>query len=248
MSDDSASEEGRLAGKVAAITGGGSGIGLAVGRAICAAGGQVLLAGRTLDKLQAAAGTCSAARAFQLDASDPESGRQLVDLAVQEFGRLDIVVANAGTYLPGDIDATDPHAAAALINTNVSGVVSTVAAAAKYFKAQGAGDILVTGSVSGFQAIEWEPVYSASKHAVRSLVHGVRRQLIGTGVRIGQIAPGIVLNDLWNVTDEATREAEVAAGEGITNEDVAEALLFMLTRPRHVAIRDLVILPSNQPI
>ncbi len=110
------------------------------------------------------------------------------------------------------------------------------------------GDIIVTSSVSGHQAIPWEPVYSASKHAVQAFVHGVRRQLVGSGLRIGAVAPGIVLNDLWQVTSQAEIDAKVAAGEGIRSEDVAEAILFMLTRPRHVGIRDLVILPVNQDI
>jgi ribitol 2-dehydrogenase len=79
-------------------------------------------------------------------------------------------------------------------------------------------------------------------------VHGVRRQLVGTGVRIGVIGPGIVLNELWSVTDEREVEQRVAVGAGIRSEDVAEAASFMLTRPRHVTIRDLVILPSNQEI
>ncbi|MCU1615918.1 MAG: family oxidoreductase, partial [Frankiales bacterium] len=105
-----------------------------------------------------------------------------------------------------------------------------------------------TGSVSGTQAIHWEPVYSASKHALRAFAHGVRRQLVGTGVRLGVIGPGVVLNDLWSVSDEDTVADGVAAGTGIRSEDVAEAVAFMLTRPRHVTIRDLVILPSNQEI
>lgn len=240
---------GPLAGKVAAVTGGGSGIGLAVATAISAAGGSVLLAGRSAERLTAAAASISGlTRTLTLDVSNPAAGQQLIDAAVDVYGSLDIVIANAGVYLPGAIVDTDPVAAANLIGTNVSGVVSTVQAAAAYFTVQGHGDIVVTGSVSGHQAIHWEPVYSASKHAVQALVHGVRRQLVGTGVRIGSVAPGVVLNGLWNVTDESVRDAEVAAGRGIRSEDVADAMMFILTRPRHVGIRDLVILPVNQEI
>jgi ribitol 2-dehydrogenase len=76
----------------------------------------------------------------------------------------------------------------------------------------------------------------------------MRRQLIGSGVRMGAIAPGVVLNDLWGVSDAVEIEAKVARGQGIRSEDVAEAVAFMLTRPRHVTIRDLVILPRDQPI
>lgn len=235
--------------RVAAITGGGSGIGLALAQSISRGGGSVLLAGRSPDKLRVAAATVSGpVEVLALDVMDPDSGKALVDGAIERFGRLDIAVANAGVYLPGDVREIDPVAADALVRTNVSGVIATVAAAATHFAAHRSGDILVTSSVSGHQAIHWEPIYSASKHAVQSFVHGVRRQLVGSGVRIGAVAPGVVLNDLWNATDDARRDADVAAGQGMYSEDVAEAMVFMLTRPRHVQIRDLVILPVNQEI
>jgi ribitol 2-dehydrogenase len=130
----------------------------------------------------------------------------------------------------------------------VGGVVRTIHASLKYMIAAAAGDIVITSSVSGHQAIHWEPVYSASKHAVQALTHTLRRQLIGTGVRIGAVAPGVVLNDLWQVTDSAAVANGVAAGTGLTSEDVADAVLYMLTRPRHLNIRDLVMLPTNQEI
>jgi ribitol 2-dehydrogenase len=112
----------------------------------------------------------------------------------------------------------------------------------------GSGNIVITSSVAGHQVTYWEPVYSASKHAVHALAHGIRRQLIGTGVRIGSVAPGVVLNDLWKVTDAAAVAAGVAAGTGLRSEDVAGAVLYMLARPSHVNIRDLVVLPVNQEI
>jgi ribitol 2-dehydrogenase len=79
-------------------------------------------------------------------------------------------------------------------------------------------------------------------------MHGVRRQLVGRGVRIGSVAPGVVLNDLWQVTDADAVADGVAGGTGLRSEDVADAVLYMLTRPRHVNIRDLVLLPVNQEI
>jgi NADP-dependent 3-hydroxy acid dehydrogenase YdfG len=77
-----------------------------------------------------------------------------------------------------------------------------------------------------------EPVYPASNHAVHALTHGIRRQLIGTGVRIGSVAPGGVLNDLWKVTDATAMAAGVAAGTGLRYEDVADTVLYVLTRPQ----------------
>jgi ribitol 2-dehydrogenase len=167
---------------------------------------------------------------------------------VQRFGRIDIVLANAGIYLQGDIKDGDPDAWDQLITTNVSSVFRLVRSALPHLIGQGSGDILVTSSISGHQAIHWEPVYSASKHAIQSFVHGLRRQLLATGVRVGAVAPGIVLNELWSITDPAEVEEKVAAGAGLRSEDVAEAIVFMLTRPQNVTIRDLVMLPRAQDL
>ena len=123
-----------------------------------------------------------------------------------------------------------------------------VHAALPHLIKSGAGDVLVTSSISGHQAIHWEPVYSASKHAVQAFVHGLRRQLLQNGVRVGAVAPGMVLNELWGVDDPKEIERRAAAGEGLRSEDVAEAIVFMLTRPRNVTVRDLVMLPLRQDL
>lgn len=91
-------------------------------------------------------------------------------------------------------------------------------------------------------------MYSASKHAVQAFVHGLRRQVAGYGVRVASLAPGRVVNELWGISSQAEVDAEVAAGTGLRSEDVAEALEFMVTRPRHVTVRDLVMLPLGQDL
>jgi ribitol 2-dehydrogenase len=168
--------------------------------------------------------------------------------ATERLGQIDILLANAGLYIPGDAVAGDPDAWDELLTVNVNSVFRLVNRVLPQMIRLRSGDIVVTSSVSGHQAIQWEPVYSASKHAVQSFVHGVRRQIAPHNVRIGAIAPGMVLNPLWGYADESAIEAKVAAHEGIRSEDVAEAVMFMLTRPPHVTIRDLVMLPQNQDI
>ena len=238
-----------LEGRVAVVTGASTGIGLAVARELSRLGAPVVIAARSRERLDAAAasidGRCITIAA---DVTRPEDVARLVDGALEAFGRIDILVANAGVYVGGNVWESDPGALDHLLNTNVNGVVLTVRAALPHMLDRGEGDILVTSSVSGHQAIYWEPVYSASKHALQAFVHGLRRQLLGTGIRAGAIAPGIVLNELWAVSDEAEIAERVARGEGIRSEDVAGAVGFMLTRPRHITIRDLVILPREQPI
>jgi ribitol 2-dehydrogenase len=238
-----------LSGKVAVVTGASSGIGLAIARALAESGAILVVAARSTEKLeQAARDLGGAATAIPTDVTSTTEVDHLVDKAMKLQGHLDIMIANAGVYVGGDFVENDVTQLLQLIDTNVGGVVRTIHAALKYMIAAGAGDIVVTSSVSGHQAIHWEPVYSASKHAVQALTHTLRRQLIGTGVRIGAVAPGVVLNDLWQVTDAAAVADGVAAGTGLTSGDVADAVLYMLTRPRHLNIRDLVLLPINQEI
>jgi len=142
----------------------------------------------------------------------------------------------------------DPDEFDKIIAINVNSVVRMVHAALPEMIARRSGDVIVTSSISGHQAIHWEPVYSATKHAVQSFVHGVRRQVSRHNVRVGALAPGMVLNELWGIDDPAEIERRASAHEGLVSEDVAEALLFMLTRPAHVTIRDLVMLPQNQDL
>jgi len=239
-----------LEGKVVLLTGGGSGIGLATARALTAEGCHVVAVARSADALaKLAASAPDLISTITADVSDPATAQRLVDQTLRDHGRLDIVLPNAGIYVGGDLVDASADAIAALVATNVTGVMTLVLAALPHLIAHGAGDILVTSSVSGHQDIEWEPVYSASKHAVQSFVHTVRKQTAETGVRVGAIAPGVVLNPLWGFEHGSHEEAErIAERSGIRSSDVAEAIVFMLTRPPHVVIRDLVLLPTGQPI
>jgi ribitol 2-dehydrogenase len=238
-----------LSGKVAVVTGASSGIGLATARALSDAGALLVVAARSTDRLeQAARELGGAATAITTDVTSTDEVDDLLDKTIELHGRIDILIANAGIYAGGDFVGNDVTQLLRLIDTNVGGVIRVIHATLKSMITAGTGDIILTSSVSGHQSIHWEPVYSASKHAVQALTHSLRRQLIGTGVRIGAVAPGVVLNDLWEVTDAAAVADGVAAGTGLTSEDVANAVLYMLTLPRHINIRDLVMLPINQEI
>jgi ribitol 2-dehydrogenase len=247
-----------LQGRVAVVTGASSGIGLAIAQALAEQGAKLVLGARSQEKLESVAAELRAAgigagrgtevTAVRTDVTDSGDVAALIAAAVERYGRIDILIANAGVYVGGDFAGGDLAASLALVSTNVGGVLSSVHAALEHMVPAGSGDIVITSSVSGHQAIYWEPVYSASKHAVQALMHGVRRQLVGSGVRIGSVAPGVVLNDLWKVTDADAVADGVAGGTGLRSQDVADAVLYMLTRPRHVNIRDLVLLPVNQEI
>jgi ribitol 2-dehydrogenase len=238
-----------LEGAVVVITGASSGIGRAVARRLAKRGAKLVLAGRSEDRLarlvaELGAEVCTVSG----DLTRPGEPTRLVKAAVEAFSRVDILFANAGIYVAGNVAEGDPEEWSYLVDTNVTAVFRLVQAVLVPMMAQGSGDVIVTSSVSGHQAISWEPVYSASKHAVQAFVHGVRRQVAPAGVRVASLAPGRVENELWGVRSETEIEAEVAAGMGLRSEDVAEALEWMVTRPRHVTVRDLVMLPLCQDI
>jgi ribitol 2-dehydrogenase len=235
--------------KVIIITGASSGIGRAVARRFAGRGAKLVLAGRSEDRLAslvAELGTDACAVSGDLTA--PGEAARLVETATERFSRVDILLANAGIYLAGPVTEGDPDAWSYLVDTNVTAVFRLVHAALAPMMDQRSGDIVVTSSISGHQAISWEPVYSASKHAVQAFVHGVRRQVAQYGVRVASLAPGRVVNELWGIHSAQEIEAEVASGMGLRSEDVAEAFEFMVTRPAHVTVRDLVMLPRCQDL
>lgn len=238
-----------LQSKVAIVTGASSGIGRSYSRALSASGAKVVLVGRNSERLAAVAAELPTdAFALAGDIADPEFSAAIAAAAMDRFGGIDILLSNAGLYVPGDFATADLAAVRDLIDVNVFGAFAIVREVLPHMIAAGTGDVVMTSSVAGHQSIHWEPVYSASKHAVQAFTHGVRRQLVGSGVRIGEIAPGVVLNELWGIAEGAETGSSIEKGQGITSEDVADAVLYMLTRPRHVNIRDLVILPAAQEI
>lgn len=239
-----------LDGKVVIITGASSGIGAETARQMAPLGCRLVLVARSADKLDSVAASIDAdVLPVPTDVTDAAAVADLVDRVVDRFGRLDVMFANAGLYIPGPIDEGDPAAWSELMNVNIDGVLNCTHAALPHMKAQGSGDILVTSSISGFVDIHWEPIYSASKHAIQGFVHTVRRQVSGMGIRVGSIAPGQVANELWGYSDRAQIDKlSLDDHEFLRSEDVARAVVFMLSQPPHVTIRNLVILPQRQDI
>jgi ribitol 2-dehydrogenase len=236
--------------KVAIITGASSGIGAATARALAEQGCRLTLAARSTDRLEALARSLGPETlVVPTDVTCDADVKRMVERTLDRFGRVDVLFANAGVYIPGQITEGDPKAWAELMDVNVAGVLRCIHAVLPSMLAQGSGDILVTSSISGCIDIHWEPVYSASKHAVQALVHTLRRQVARHGIRVGAIAPGAVANELWGISDPADIE-RLSVGEHtyLRSEDVARAVVFMLSQPPHVTIRDLVMLPQSQDL
>jgi ribitol 2-dehydrogenase len=234
-----------LQGKVAAVTGAASGIGLATSEAMIAAGATVVLVDRDAASVRSACSRLGErAIPLVLDLLDPESCAALLSEAIALAGRLDILHANAGTYIGGDLTETNLDAIDRMLNLNVNAVMKNVHTVIPHMIERGSGDIVVTSSVAGHFPVPWEPVYSASKWAITCFVQTMRRQLFKHGIRVGSVSPGPVISALladW--PEENLRKAKEAGGL-IEPKEVAEAVLFMLTRPRNVTIRDIVVLPS----
>lgn len=235
-----------LSGKVAAITGAASGIGLACAKAMAAAGVQVVL----VDRDEAAlAKACAAigpnAIPLPIDLLNPASVATMAPGILQRAGRLDIFHANAGSYVGGDVHGGDPDAWDRMLSLNVNATFRTVHAVLPHMIERGSGDIVVTSSVAGFVPVVAEPVYTASKHAVQAFVHTLRRQMIKHGIRVGEVAPGPVVTALLADWPKSKMDDALARGSLMQPEEVAEAVIFMLTRPPGIVVRDIVILPHN---
>ncbi|HUX11687.1 MAG TPA: SDR family oxidoreductase [Spirochaetia bacterium] len=238
-----------LTGKTVIVTGASSGIGRATARALVKAGCRVTLAARSTDKLTALATELgSAAFAVPTDVTVAADVTALVSRTISQFGRIDAMFANAGIFIPGSFAEGNAEDWSRTLSVNVEAVFRCIHAVLPHMIARKSGDIIMTSSISGCVDIASEPVYSASKHAIQSFAHTLRQQVAPAGIRVGAVSPGIVLNDIWGITDEQEIERRVAERSGIRSEDVARAVLYMLCEPRHVTIGDLVILPQNQDI
>lgn len=235
-----------LEGKVAAITGAASGIGLASTRAMIAEGARVVLVDRdqkALDKVCAELG--DAAIPLVIDLLDAASCATLMPSIEKLTGQLDIFHANAGTYIGGDLIEADTANIDRMLNLNVNVVMKNVHDVLPHMIARGSGDIIVTSSVAGHFPVPWEPVYSASKWAMTAFVQTVRRQVNRKGIRVGSVSPGPVISALLADWPEENLRKAKESGSLIEPSEVADAIIFMLTRPRNVTIRDVVVLPTN---
>lgn len=235
-----------LSGKVAAVTGAASGIGLECARIMLEAGAQVALVDRAGDKLEAiCADLGPGAFPVVVDLTDPASVAGMLPEILQRAGGLDIFHANAGAYIGGEAATGDPDAWDRMLNLNVNATFRSIQAVLPHMIAQKTGDVIVTSSVAGVVPVIWEPIYTASKHAVQAFVHTVRRQVAPHGVRVGAVLPGPVVTALLDDWPKAKMEEALANGSLMQPSEVAEAVLFMLTRKRTITIRDLVILPQS---
>lgn len=250
----------KLAGTVALVTGASSGIGAATARHLAEHGAAVALVARRKDRLVALAADIEcdggAAIAIEADISDHTQAEAAVGQAVERFGRLDIVVNNAGLMLLGPVAGADAREWDRMIAVNVNGLLNTTHAALPHLLAaaedgpRGVADIVNVSSVAGRNASEGYGVYSLTKFGVNGFTESLRQEVTQRHLRVGLIEPGGVNTELGshNSTEIQSQIIEPfnASVEALAPEDIAESIGYMVTRPRHAAIGELWIMPTEQ--
>ena len=235
-----------LTGKVAAVTGAASGIGLECAKALLDAGATVVFIDRDAEKLSTLCELLGPkAIALTLDLFDTHAVSSLSQRIVSIAGRLDILHANAGSYIGGDIVEGDPDAWDRMLSLNINSTFRAVHSVLQHMVKKQTGDIILTSSIAGIVPVVWEPIYTSSKFAVQAFVHTVRRQVSKHGIRVGSISPGPVITALIDDWPQQKLDEALTSGSLMEAKEVADCLVFMLSRPRNVTVRDIVILPNS---
>jgi NADP-dependent 3-hydroxy acid dehydrogenase YdfG len=239
-------------GKVVAITGASSGIGEAAARSLAAAGAKVVLGARRLDRLEAiAAGIRRDGGEVELqvtDVSKREDLTRLVKKAQERFGRLDVLIGNAGLMPLSPLDDLRVDEWDRMIDVNIKGVLYGIAAALPVFRAQGSGHFINVSSVAGHRVSPTTAVYSATKYAVRAISEGLRQEA-GDKIRVTIISPGAVESELAETISNADVKKRILDYRkmAIPAEAIAAAMAYAISQPANVDVNEILIRPTAQP-
>jgi NADP-dependent 3-hydroxy acid dehydrogenase YdfG len=250
----------KLAGTAALVTGASSGIGAATARRLAQDGACVAVVARRRDRLQALAASIEnaggTALAVEADITDRTQAEAAIQQAAGQFGRLDILINNAGLMLLGPIAGADPQEWDRMIAINVQGLLYTTRAALPHLL-QAAGqsprqvaDIVNISSIAGRVAWNGYGVYNLTKFGVTGFTESLRQELTQRHVRVGLVEPGGVATELGSHNKPEIRNQMIdpfyQQTEVLVPEDIADAIAYMITRPRHTAIGELWIMPTDQ--
>ncbi|HDG4730702.1 TPA: SDR family oxidoreductase [Staphylococcus aureus] len=227
-----------LTDKVAVVTGAGSGIGEAIATLLHEEDVKVILAGRNKDKLQNVANQLAqdSVKVVPTDVTKKEEVDELIKIAQQTFGGLDIVINSAGQMLSSKITDYQVDEWDSMIDVNIKGTLYTTQAALPTMLEQSSGHLINIASISGFEVTKSSTIYSATKAAVHTITQGLEKELAKTGVKVTSISPGMVdtaITAAYNPTDRKKLEPQ----------DIAEAVLYALTQPSHVNVNEITVRP-----
>jgi NADP-dependent 3-hydroxy acid dehydrogenase YdfG len=248
-----------LEGSVALITGASSGIGEATARALAAQGAKVAVAARRLERLERLAaeigGEGHTALAIEADVTDSEQAIAMVGRTVEELGSLDVVVNNAGVMLLGPIENAPTEEWERMIDINLKGLIATTHAALPHLltaaenSQRGCADLVNISSVAGRIARAGSGVYNLTKHGVGAFGESFRQEFAGRRVRSTLVEPGAVATELTDHIRDGVREQvrdRFAGIQVLESEDIADAIAYAVTRPAHVSVNEILILPTEQ--
>jgi NADP-dependent 3-hydroxy acid dehydrogenase YdfG len=237
--------------KIVAITGASSGIGEATARVLAAAGASVVLGARRTDRLEKIAAEIAAAggvaRFRALDVTSRADMQGFADFARQEFGRLDVIVNNAGLMPLSRFDALKVDEWDRMVDVNIKGVLYGIAAVLPMMQAQGAGHIVNISSIGGHQVWPMCGVYCGTKFAVRAISDGLRQET--DTIRVTVISPGTTTSELAHtITDPGAAEAmDAFRSITISPEAIARAILFAMQQPQDVDVSEIIVRPTASP-
>jgi NADP-dependent 3-hydroxy acid dehydrogenase YdfG len=242
-----------IKGKVVAITGASSGIGEATARLLGADGAAVVLGARRTERLDDIARDIrergGRALTCATDVTRREDLDRLVAFAVEEFGKLDVLVSNAGISKIGPMADRDTDGWSAMIDVNLRGVLHGIAAALPVFQRQGHGHLVTTVSTAGLKIMPTMAVYGATKNAVRTLLEGLRQESTDGVLRTTSVSPGFVRTELDTSIDDIGVREQIRRNMdefGLPPEAVARAIVFAIEQPHDVEIGDITIRPTVQ--
>ncbi|AMO53300.1 TPA: SDR family oxidoreductase [Staphylococcus aureus] len=227
-----------LTDKVAVVTGAGSGIGEAIATLLHEEGAKVVLAGRNKEKLQNVANQLSQdnVKVVPTDVTNKEEVDELIKIAQETFGRLDIVINSAGQMLSSKITDYQVDEWDSMIDVNIKGTLYTAQAALPTMLEQSSGHLINIASISGFEVTKISTIYSATKVAVHTITQGLEKELAKTGVKVTSISPGMVDTAITAAYNPSDRKK-------LDPQDIAEAVLYALTQPSHVNVNEITVRP-----
>jgi NADP-dependent 3-hydroxy acid dehydrogenase YdfG len=244
-----------IEGKVVVITGASSGLGEATARLLSAQGASVVLGARRIDRLRVLADELSRrggkALAVPTDVVQCDQVKRLVDAAVQTYGRIDVMINNAGLMPQALLERLKIDEWNQMIDVNIKGVLYGIAAALPHMKQQKAGHFINVSSVAGHRVGPGFAVYAATKYAVRALSEGLRQEVKPYNIRTTVISPGAVATELPNtVTDPqaAERIRKFYAEVAIPAESFARAVAFAMSQPEEVDVNEILFRPTRQEV
>lgn len=244
-----------IKGKTVFITGASAGIGAASARAFAAEGTRLIITARRIDRLENLAAELKIKFGVevltrQMDVQDREQVEKVINDLPAEWADIDILLNNAGLALGlAQLHEDDPAGWDTMIDVNIKGALYVVRAIVSKMVKRGSGHVINMGSIAGHQSYPKGSVYCATKHAIKAITRALRMETVDKGIRVSSVDPGAVETDFSMVRfngDEEKAKNVYKGIEPLVAEDIADAILYCATRPAHVNINEMTIMPSQQ--